>query len=213
MRRNLSTVLLLSSVLLLMVACSDNPKNPAAETTAQATTTSAAPEPVSGKTAYWAMYKSAYTWANDVVPLKLESKTISGVKNDGGKAGMWTGTFGSARRVEVVEISYAVVADPGNDIMKGVNIGHANPWSGPTADVMPFQGSDIVFDSDAAYKTAAAQAAAWLKTHPDKQPEFIMGNNLHTFAAPVWYVKWGDNKEGYNAFVNTKTGEIAKRVK
>src|SRR5512147_1778290 len=105
MRRNLSNLLILAAAL-LTVACSDNPKTPATETTAQAAAT--APEPVSGKTAYWAMYKSAYTWANDVVPLKLESKTLTGVKNDAGKAGMWTGTFGSLRRAEMVEISYAV---------------------------------------------------------------------------------------------------------
>lgn len=212
MRRNFSTVLLIFAAL-VMGACSENPKTPAADTTAPAATTSAAPEPVTGKTAYWAMYKSAYTWANDVVPLKLESKTLTGVKNDAGKAGMWTGTFGSARRAEVVEISYAVTADQANDIMKGVNVGHANGWSGPTADVMPFQGSDIVFDSDAAYKTASAEAESWLKKHPGMQPEYIMGNNLRTFAAPVWFVKWGDNKDGYNAFINTKTGQLAKRAK
>jgi uncharacterized lipoprotein YajG len=80
MRRNLSILVLLFAVL-LMAACSESSKNP--ETTAQAATTSAA-EAVSGKTAYWAMYKSAYTWANDVVPLKLESKSLTGVKNDGG---------------------------------------------------------------------------------------------------------------------------------
>ena len=208
MRRNLSSVVIFVAAL-LMAACSESPKAPVT-TSAEA---SAPAGPVTGKTAYWAMYKSAYTWASDIVPLKLESKSLAGVKNEAGKAGMWTGTFGSARRAEVVEISYAVAAEPANDIMKGVNVGHAVPWSGPTSEVMPFQGSDIVFDSDAAYKTAAAQAEAWLKTHPDKEPVFLMGNNLRTFAAPVWFVKWGDNKDGYNAFINTKTGELAKRVK
>jgi len=212
MRRYFSSSLLLVAAL-LMAACSETPKPEANQASAEANAAAAAPEPVTGKTAYWAIYKSAYTWANDVVPLKLESKSVTGVKNDAGKAGMWTGTFGSARRAEVVDISYAVIADPATDTMKGVSVGHALPWSGPTPEVMPFQGSDIVFDSDAAYKTASAQAAAWLKTHPDKEPEFIMGNNLHTFGAPVWYVKWGDNKDGYNAFVNTKTGELAKRSK
>ncbi len=212
MRRNLPLFVSLFTTL-LMAACSDTTK-PQAEASPEAAAASATPQPVTGKTAYWALYKSAYTWANDVVPLKLESKSIAGVKNEGGKFGMWTGTFGSARRAEVVEITYAVVADSANDIMKGNNIGHAVPWSGPTADVMPFQGSDIVFDSDAAYKTASTQAEAWLKTHPDKQPVFLMGNNLHTFGAPVWYVKWGDSKDGgYNAFINTKTGELAKRIK
>jgi hypothetical protein len=212
MRRNLSLLLLLVAAL-LMAACSENQQPQSSQAATDAKAASATPEPVTGKTAYWAMYKSAYTWANDVVPLKLESKSVAGVKNDAGKAGMWTGTFGSARRAEVVEISYSVVADPATDTMKGVSVGHGLPYSGPTPDVMPFQGSDIAFDSDAAYKTASVEAAGWLKTHPDKQPEFILGNNLRTFAAPVWYVKWGDTKDGYNAFINTKTGAIAKRAK
>ena len=208
MRRNLSIIVLLV-VVLFAVACSEAPKPEPVEAI---NATSEAAGPVSGKTAYWAMYKSAYAWSNDVVSLKLESKSISGIKNEAGNAGLWSATFGSPRKREALEISYAVVAQL-PDVAKGVNVGHGVPWSGPTHDVMPFQGSDIVIDSDAAYKSAATQAESWLKAHPDKEVTFLLGNNSTKFPTPVWYVMWGNKKDGYGAFVNTKTGEIAKQMK
>src|SRR6478736_1916492 len=73
---------------------------------------SGAPAPISGKNAFWAMYKSAYSWSNDAMALKLESKSLPGIRNEAGKAALWTATFGSPRKREIVEISYAVVAQP-----------------------------------------------------------------------------------------------------
>jgi hypothetical protein len=189
---------------LLMTACSEPPKTTTAANEAAGPST-----PVSGKTAFWATYKSAYSWANDLVPLKLESKELPGIKNDAGNAGMWSATFGSFRKHEAVVISYAVAAHP-PDIYKGINVGHPVPWAGPSPEVMPFQTSQLAVDSDAAYKTALAQAQPWLKKHPDKQVSFLLGNNSTRFSAPVWYVLWGDKKSGYSVFVNAVTGAVAK---
>jgi len=75
MRCNLFTAVPVFAAL-MMAACSENSSTPAVQSSAQASTASGPAEPVTGKTAYWAMYKSAYTWANDVVPLKLESKNL-----------------------------------------------------------------------------------------------------------------------------------------
>jgi hypothetical protein len=158
------------------------------------------------------MYKAAYQWSKDAQPLKLESKVLTNVKNDAGNAAMWTGIFGSPTRREVIEITYAV-DNQLPDIVKGVNIGHGVPWSGPTRDVMPFQTSDVVADSDVVYKAASTMAGPWLKMHPDKPVSFVLGNNSSKFATPVWYVMWGDKKDGYGAFVNAKTGEGAKPMR
>ncbi len=190
--------------LLLMTACSEPSK------TENAKTESSAPaNPVSGKTAFWDMYKAAYNWSKDMVPLKLESKELPGVKNQDGKAGMWSATFGSSQKHQAVVITYAVAAHP-PDIYKGIQVDHPIPWSGPSRDVSPFQTSDFSTDSDAAYKTAMGQADSWLKQHPDKQASLLLGNNPSRFSAPVWYVLWGDSKSGYGVFVNAKTGEVAK---
>ena len=203
------SIVVLLLVALFMAACSEAPKTTETEQPKPAAGPSG---PVTGKVAYWEIYKSAYSWAKDAVPLKLESKSVPGIKNEAGNAAIWNATFGSASRHEAIDITYAVAPLP-PDIVKGINVGHGIPWAGPTHDVMPFQGSDIAVDSDAAYKTAAAKGEAWLKAHPDKPVSFLLGNNPNSFATPVWYVMWGDKKDGYFMFVSSKTGEIAKRVK
>jgi hypothetical protein len=211
MHRNFLKVAVLLIAVLYTLACSENPKSEQSSNQS-ANAPAGPPAPVSGKTAFWAMYKSAYSWSSDAAPLKLESENVSGVRNEAGTAGMWRATFGSARREEAIEISYAVAPQP-PDIIKGVNVGHPVFWAGPTRDVMPFQGSDIVTDSDVAYKTAVSQAESWLKKNSDKQASFLLGNNPTTFARPVWFVQWGDKKSGYRVFVDSKTGQVAKPVK
>lgn len=192
---------------LLMASCSEPPNTESTNTTKAESSGPATP--VSGKKAFFEMYKSAYSWSNDLVPLKLESKDLPSVKNDGGNAAMWSATFGSPRKHQAVVITYAVAAQA-PDIYKGINVGRPVPWGGPARDAMPFQTSDVIVDSDAVYKTASAQADSWLKKHPGKQVSFQLGNNPTRFSTPVWYVLWGDNKSGYNLFVNSKTGEVAK---
>lgn len=189
-----------SIAILLMVACSEVPK--------ESTEKPLPSNPVTGKTAFWEMYRSAHSWAADLMPLKLESKTAPGVKNEAGNAAIWSGTFGSTSKHQAIVITYAVAPDP-PDITKGMNVGHPFPWAGPTKDAMSFQTSDLGTDSDAAYKTASAKADAWLKKHPDQGVSFSLGN-ASRFAAPVWYVLWGDSKTGYSVFVNAKTGEVVK---
>ena len=204
--KNLLGVAVLFFSAVIMIGCSEPAK------TVQASNQPAvSSEPVLAKTAFWTAYKTAYSWSNDALPLKLESKSLPGIKNQEGRAAMWTATFGSIRRKQALEISYAVVAQA-PDVVKGVNISNPVPWPGPTREVMSFQASDVV-DSDAAYKKAAAEAQTWLKTHPDKQVSLLLGNNPAAFASPVWYVVWGDKKAGYRVFVNAKSGELAKGLK
>jgi len=186
---------------LLMGACSEAPKTESTEKAFPST-------PVTGKTAFWDLYKAAHSWAADLEPLKLESSSAPGLKNQAGNAAIWTGTFGSSKRREAIMITYAVAAKP-PDVTKGINVGHPFPWPGPTKDALTFQTSDLVADSDAAYKAALAKAEPWLKKHPDKEVSISLGN-ASRFGTPVWYVLWGDSKAGYSVYVNAKTGEIAK---
>jgi hypothetical protein len=156
------------------------------------------------------MYTSARKWTTDFVILKLESKEVQGFKNEDGKAAMWEATFASPSLHEYRVYSYAIAAQP-PDIYKGVVVGRGMPWGGATRDVMPIQLSDFNVDSDAAYKSAAADAGLWLKKNPDKKlAEFTLGN-AYRFQAPVWYLKWGDKKSGYITFVNANTGKVLKK--
>ena len=90
-----------------------------------------------------------------------------------------------------------------------MTVGLAVPWRGPTQEALPFSTSDFSVDSDAAYQTALAQSADWVKKHPDKEASFALGN-ASRFDGPVWYVLWGDNKSGHSVYVSAKSGTVVK---
>lgn len=193
----------LSAVLLascgLWSSCSTEPKT--ADAAAKVDTPAPAPvEPISGKTAYWEMYASARKWSTDAVPLEVTSKEIPGITNGGGKAAMWTAMFASPSKSEARVFSYAIAAKK-PDIYKGVSIGRALPWNGPSRNMLPFQMSQVNVDSDAAYKAGEGRAAAWLKQHPDDQASLTL-RSVAEYSVPVWGILWGDNKKGYRALVN-----------
>jgi hypothetical protein len=197
--------------MLSLVSCSEAPKDKAAETKpagASSPADTAANDPVSGKTAFWQMYKSAHSWSADLVPLTLESKPMAGMKSEAGKAMMWTATFGSPTKREARTFTYAVASQSPN-VIKGVTVGRALPWGGPRQDALPIDTSALSVDSDAAFKAALAEASAWVSKHPDKEVSVTLGN-ASRFPAPVWFVLWGDKKSGYAVYVNAKTGAVIK---
>jgi hypothetical protein len=196
-------------VTLIVTACESSKPSGDAGTESASKSATAPVGPVSGKTAFWEMYKSAHAWAADLTPLALESKSVPGVKNEAGKAGMWTATFGSASRRQARTFSYSVVASP-PDIYKGVTVGNPLPWNGPTPAALTFTTSDFAVDSEAAYTAASAQAAAWTKSHPDNDVSFTLGN-ASRFHGPVWYVLWGEKKSGYSVLVDAKSGTVIKQ--
>jgi hypothetical protein len=157
------------------------------------------------------MYKTAHAWAADLEPLRMESKSIPGIKNADGKAAMWSATFGSPSKREARVFNYAVTAHA-PDIYKGVSVEKPLPWRGPTRDAATFSTSDFNIDSDAAFKTAMAQASAWVEKHPDKDFSLTLGN-AERFPAPVWYVIWGDSKSGYAVFVDATSGKVVNQKK
>ena len=191
--------------LLVLTSCSSESTQPAKKAEAAQP---AVADLVTAKTAFWAMYKSAHTWAADLTPLAVESKEIPGIKNSSGKAAIWRATFGSPSKREARVYSYAVAAHP-PDILKGITVGNGQPWNGPVPKALPIDTSDFATDSDAAYQTALKQASAWASKSPDQEVSFRLGN-ASRFPAPVWYVLWGNEKSGHAVYVNAKTGALVK---
>jgi len=203
-------VMLAFMAALALTSCSQPPQPSSEAKTASPAKEAAIPAgPVTGKTALWVMAKSAHTWARDMTPLTLKSGSVPGTKNEGGKAVMWTATFGSAGKHEARTFTFATVGSA--DVTKGVTIGKGLPWSGPSSDVMPFQATDadLAVDSDAAFQTASTLAEKWLKQHADKEAAISLGNAAR-FPGAVWYVHWGDQKTGFAVLVNAKTGVVQK---
>ncbi len=195
------------AAVLALTACSKTTKPTATETKAatEAKKELAKPSgPIAAQTAFYEMYKPARTWSADVMPLSLASGEVSSLKNEGGKAAVWTTVFVSPSRHEARTLYYSVV-DEGESISKGVTAGGTQPWSGPTPKSRPFQTSQFLVNSDAAYATAFAQAAAWVKRHPEKKASLFLGSTAR-FVAPVWLVIWGTPKSGYAVYVDATPG-------
>jgi hypothetical protein len=193
---------------LALSACSEAPKTtPKVETEAKKEPAKA-PETVTAQRAFYEMYKPARAWATDLLALSVVSGEVPDIKNEDGKAGLWTAIFVSPSRKEARSFTYAVAAS-GRDIRKGFNVSNALLWSGATPMSKPFSNSEFAVDSDAAYKAAFEKAAGWLKNHPNQQATLRLGN-ASRFAAPVWSIMWGTTKNGYLALVNATTGAVVK---
>jgi hypothetical protein len=169
------------------------------------------PEPVAAKAAFYEMYTPAHTWAADLMPISLKSGEVAGVKNADGKAGFWTAVFVSPSQHAARTYTYSV-ADQLPNISKGVRAESTDAWAGPTTAVETFQTSDFTIDSDAAYKTAAAKAADWLKeSNNAEKPVSMSLGAAARFPAPIWYILFGDTKLGFVAVVNASTGNIVSK--
>lgn len=195
-----------------LMSCSSEPSQPTGtKTDAEAAakqTPAGPPEPVAAKTAFWKMYTPAHAWAADLAPISLKSGEVAGVKNADGKSGVWTAIFGSTSQHAARTYVYSV-ADQLPDIAKGVTAKLAESWAGPTAAVMTFQTGDFTTDSDAAYKTAAAKAADWLKEKDNAEKPVSLSLGAATrFPAPVWVILFGNSKSGFVAVVNASTGSL-----
>ncbi len=191
---------------LLLTACSEAPR-PAESKKAEAPAAAepaGPPEAVAGRTAFFEMYKPARAWATDLLPLTLASGEVPGIKNEDGKAGMWTAVFVSPSRGEARTFVYAV-ADYGSDIHRGVSARGAQSWSGATAQSRPFQITEFSVNSDEAFKTASKMAGAWPKTHPGQKVSITLASTAR-LPVPVWYIMWGNRQSGYLAPVSATTG-------
>lgn len=193
---------------IVMSACSKGPQTNAKAGTEEKKEPPKAPEAVAARSVYFEMHKAARAWATDLLALTLKSGEVPNVKNEGGRAGLWTAVFVSPSRHEARTFSYAV-ADNGTDLRKGINVSDKQAWNGATPASKAFVNAEFSVDSDAAYKAAAQKAAGWLKTHSTAKATFTLGNSSR-FPGPVWYIMWGTSKDGYVAYVDATTGTVVR---
>jgi hypothetical protein len=196
---------------LLFVGCNSSTTPAASDTAAAPKAAEAPPAPVPGKTAYYPLYKSAFSWAPDVVLMKIAAKDLTGYKKDGGKAAVWEVTFASPSKHLMRTDTYSITTVL-PDIHKGGTAGLPLQWSGQTRDAMPVQISSSTVDSDTAYQAAAADAADWLKKNPEKPLTDIELGATAKLPEPFWYFVWGDEKSGgYREVVDAVTGKVVKK--
>src|ERR1039457_105378 len=162
---------------LVLSACSEAPKTVAKVETEAKKEPAKAPEAVTAQRAFYEMYKPARAWATDLLALSVVSGEVPNIKNEDGKAGLWTAIFVSPSRKEARSFTYAV-ADSGADIRKGINVSNALVWGGATKMSKPLSTSEFAVDSDAVYQVAFEKADGWLKKHPDRKRTRLYSSHL-----------------------------------
>ena len=204
--RSIGAALLIPALVVLAGCSSEPPPAPKAETKKEPEKVAG---PLSGKEAYFAMYKGAREWAPDVQVLSLKSEVVPGQKVVDGKAAAWTVVFASQSKMEIRTITWALA--PFGENRKGMNPGQPLRWGGPTTKSKPFSMTDVTLDSDDAEKKSAedAKGAGWIKSNPGAPVSFYLGADQR-FTAPVWVIKHGDTKESYTKAINAATGAEAK---
>ena len=196
---------------LLFVGCNSSSTPAASDTAASKPAAEAKAVPVTGKTAYWPVYKSAMAWSPDVLVTKIAAREVPGFKNGEGKAAMWEVTFASPSKNQMRVDQYAIATSL-PDVHKGATAGLPGAWGGQTRDAMPVQISASTVDSDAAYQAAAADAADWLKKNPGKELTDVELGATAKIPQGFWYFVWGDEKSGgYREVVDATTGKVLKK--
>src|SRR5450756_2171385 len=94
---------------LVLSACSEAPKTTAKVETEVKKEPAKAPEAVTAQRAFYEMYKPARTWATDLLALSVTSGEAPNIKNEDGKAGLWTTVFVSPSRREARTFTNAKV--------------------------------------------------------------------------------------------------------
>src|SRR5450432_3787969 len=118
-----------------------NSSTPAASDAPAAAAAPVGPPPLaSAQTAFSPMYKAAIAWASDAELIRMTAKEVPGFKNEGGKAAMWEGGFGSPSKHQfrVYTFSIATVLP---SIHKGTDAELPLQWGGETRDAMPVETS------------------------------------------------------------------------
>jgi len=159
-------------------------------------------------TAYYEVYKSARTLAPDLQTASITGNDVEGVKSEEGKYPQWTIVFTSLSKMQAYTFVYSTV-EKGN-LLRGLNNQGSMRWAGPNQNAEPFANSDFSVDSPAAYKTAAEKAKDWLAKNPTKPVTTFALGHASRFPAPMWFIQWGDKKNGYAAYVNAATGALSK---
>lgn len=194
--------LLIGALLWILTGCSDQ--------TAAKKVPEKPPEPVSGLSAVYKMYQVARTWAPDTQVLTMMNMHVAGVPEGNGKAGAWGATFASASLAKSRTYTFSIVEQL-PDLRKGVFAGPESGFSGSKGEAKPFPIIAVKIDTDAAYKTAAAnaKAAEYERKNPGKTITYLL-EKIDRFPDAVWRVVWGESvgSSNFSVFVDASTGDF-----
>ena len=191
---------------MILAGCASPPKSSPEAKKAQP-----APEPLTGRGAFYRMFPSARSWAADAEPLRLTSLAIGDIKPAAGKAGAWQATFVSPGTNRSRVYSYSILEAEGN-LHQGVFAESPETYAGATGEATPFPVGAIKFDSDQAYQEAVKHNADYVAKHADEAVNFILELS-NRFPDAAWQVYWGGSPttSPTTVFIDATTGKFLRK--
>lgn len=186
---------------LVFTGCSSAPK----ETAKKKEEPKAAPEPITGRNAFFKVYVTARSWAPDVQCLSVTSIPLSELKAEPGKSGAWQITVASPSKLRKRTYTWSAIEAAGN-LHQGVFAGAEEPFTA-SAKAKPFLIAALKTDTDAAWKVAEEKSADYIKKNPDTRINFLLEYG-EKHPNPAWRVIWGDSvgTSGRSVFVDATQG-------
>ena len=198
------TLLAASLTALLWIGCSE-PSKPVAKKEPEKV------EPVTGQSALFKMYQKARTWAPDAQVVKVLSMPLPDVPSQAGKSGAWQASFASASLGKMQNYSYSVAEE--ENVHKGVFSQGEQSWSGSSGSNTAFDIRAATVDTDAAYKTAEAQAGDYDQKHPNMPITYLL-EKTNKFSTPAWRVIWGESvgTSSFSVYVDASLGKFLEKM-
>lgn len=193
----------LTGAALFLGGCSSSPKPEAAKKKEEP---KPAPEPLTGRNAFFKAYVTARSWAPDVQCLTVSSIPLAEVEAAPGKAGAWQMTVVSPSTRRKRSYTWSAVEGPGG-LFEGVRAGAEDSFT-PNPKSRPFLIAALKIDTDAALKVAEEKSADFIKKNPTMRTNFLLeAGEKHP--NPYWRVYWGDSigTSARSIFVDATTGQ------
>ncbi len=196
--RKLTALLMLIFAIAFLNACESKK-----ETSQQAETAKAQPEPpeyATGRLAFQKMYVSARGFAPDVQPFRLQSSYTKGAPVAEGKEGIWHASFASPSKRELKSYTWCGVSGPDMPD-RGVSHGTEDDYNPSNSSTRVFDLQYLKKDSDDALKVANEHGgAALMKKDPNQPVNFLLDWNGKNQL--IWHVIYGESRNSAALIVN-----------
>lgn len=195
MRKIFAVVLALG----VMAGCSSEPSKPATAEKPQPK----APEPITGRSAFYKCYIAARNWAQDAQPYRVESQITAASKGREGKAPEWRIGFASPAQRSSKPYTWSAGE---------VSFGTEDTYSPTNSSTLVFNSAFFKVDSDQALETAQKHGGdKLLASEPDTPILYVLDWN-HQTNELTWHVIYGADRVSakLRVAVNASTGDFLR---
>src|SRR5215472_15223801 len=163
--------LVITAALAMLAGCSSEapaPKSGGPETSNAAP----APQLETAFKGFQTLYVTSRGWATDSKPYRLESSATSDANGQGGRAGVWRASFGSASKQRMESFVWVGV---GPKSERGLNHSNEDPYNPNNRSTMGFETGYWKIDSDKAFEVAQKHGGDKLiKDKPNTQVTYVL---------------------------------------